>query len=150
MTSATSHALRAAAAALAILTSLLLGACGGDASPTSAPAAAQAAVGFPTVPVAEIADRVASDEVLFVEVREDSEWAAGRAPSAIHIPLGSVADRLGEISTQAKGRPVAFICRSGSRSAQASQIAVDGGVRDVINVDGGMLAWEGAGLPVIS
>ncbi|WP_407650197.1 rhodanese-like domain-containing protein [Deinococcus rhizophilus] len=45
-------------------------------------------------------------------------------------------------------RPGQPICRSGSRSAQASRVLSDGGHRNLYNVDGGMLAWEAAGLPI--
>lgn len=142
--------LAAAAAALA-----LAGAgCGDDetgapsgASGSAATTQAQAAAPQTVTPEA-IAPRAAAGEVLLVDVREDEEWDAGRAPDAVHVPLATVADRLDEITEQADGRPVAFICRSGNRSAQAAQIAVDGGVQDVINVGGGMGAWASAGLPV--
>ena len=46
-----------------------------------------------------------------------------------------------------KDRKVYVICRSGSRSAQASRVLTDGGHHNVYNVDGGMLAWEAAGFP---
>jgi rhodanese-related sulfurtransferase len=141
-------------AAVAALSLLGAAGCGGDDSATAtqattgveAPAAAAAT--FETVAVTAVAPRVDAGDVLLVDVREDGEWVAGHAPKAIHVPLGDVAERLGEIEKAAAGRPVAFICRSGNRSAQAAQIAVDGGLRNVINVDGGMGAWVSAGLPL--
>lgn len=119
----------------------------GSAATSQAEAEAPAAAPQTVTPEA-IAPRAASGEVLLVDVREDEEWDAGHAPDAVHVPLATVADRLDEITEQADGRPVAFICRSGNRSAQAAQIAVDGGVQDVINVGGGMGAWASAGLPI--
>lgn len=104
---------------------------------------------FVTVTPAAIAPRLVAGEVFLVDVREDAEWQAGRASFATHVPLAEVGDRLDEIREGAAGRPVAFICRSGNRSAQASQTAVDGGIADVINVDGGMGAWVEAGLPIV-
>jgi rhodanese-related sulfurtransferase len=120
----------------------------GAASPV-APAQEAQDGSFVTVTPAEIAPRLVAGEVFLVDVREDEEWEAGRASFATHIPLAEVGDRLDEIREGAAGRPVAFICRSGNRSAQASQTAVDGGVTDVINVDGGMGAWVDAGLPIV-
>lgn len=49
----------------------------------------------------------------------------------------------------AAGKPVAFVCRSGSRSAMATRQARQAGI-DAHNVSGGMLAWERQGLPVES
>ena len=145
-------ALRTAARPLAaaVLTAALLSACGDDAAAPTAAAAAgvSAPSSFQTVSVDEIAPRVKAGEVLLVDVREQHEWDAGHAPAALHVSLGTVAERLGEITSAADGRPVAFICRSGSRSAQASDVAVAGGLRSVVNVDGGMTAWEQEGLPV--
>ena len=60
------------------------------------------------------------------------------------MPLQDLPARLNEVP---KDRKVYVICRSGSRSAQASQVLTDGGHRNVYNVDGGMLAWEAAGFP---
>lgn len=146
----------------AVAAALVLAACGDDedtaATPSAdAPAAvapspdapAAAASSFETVTPAEIAPRVESREVLLVDVREDAEWEAGRAEEAIHVPLATVGSELSRIAEEADGRPIAFICRSGNRSSQASQIAVDGGIGPVINVDGGMGAWVDAGLPIV-
>lgn len=137
------------AGGFALAVSLFLGGCGDDGAAPAAAAVAPAA-GFETVSIAEIAPRVQAGEVLLVDVREDDEWVAGHAPTAVHIPLATVGDRLGEIAESADGRPVAFICRTGNRSAQASRVATDGGLGSVINVDGGMDAWGRAGLPAES
>jgi rhodanese-related sulfurtransferase len=146
----TTHSRRLRAALLAASATALLGApgCGGD-DPPSKPAAERTASRFATVSPQQIAPRVEAGEVLLVDVREQAEWDAGRAPGAVHIPLAEVGERLDEIRERADGRPVAFICRSGNRSAQASRIAVDGGVDGVINVDGGMGAWAAAKLPLV-
>ena len=126
-----------------------LAACGGtERSETSPGESRSAAPAFKTTTPEAIGDRVAAREVLLVDVREDEEWQAGRAPDAVHVPLAGVEGRLDEIGERAAGRPVAFICRTGRRSAEAAQTAVDGGLDGVINVDGGMEAWAQAGLPL--
>lgn len=147
---------RPAAAALTAAGLLALSGCGGsgdDAATTPPPAqTAQATTGattFKAVSPTSVAPNVEAGDVLLVDVREDAEWQAGHAADAIHVPLGDVGARLAEIRAAAKGRPVAFICRSGNRSAQASQIAVDAGMPGVLNVDGGMSAWAAAGLPLV-
>lgn len=119
-----------------------------DAPARSAPAQT-AATAVATVTPSAIAPRAASGEVLLVDVREDEEWAAGRSGDAVHVPLARVERDIGALREQAAGRPIAFICRTGRRSAQAARIAVEAGVREVINVRGGMSAWVAAGLPLV-
>lgn len=85
------------------------------------------------------------DDAVLLDVREDDEWAAGHAPGAVHIPLSDVPTRLGELP-EVEGA-LAVVCRSGGRSGRAVQWLQAQGF-DVINVDGGMRAWSGAGKPM--
>ncbi|MBV8342049.1 MAG: molybdopterin-synthase adenylyltransferase MoeB, partial [Gammaproteobacteria bacterium] len=78
------------------------------------------------------------EKPLLVDVREDVEFAAGHLEGALHIPLGQLAQRLGEIAAEAE--PV-FICRSGGRSMAACQMALRANIRSPANLEGGMLAW---------
>lgn len=78
---------------------------------------------------------------LLLDVREASEWRAGHAAKARHIPLGELARRLGEVPTD---RPVVTVCRSGMRSRQAAALLARTG-RQVLNLRGGMHAWTAAG-----
>ncbi len=80
-----------------------------------------------------------------LDVREDEEWVAGHAPQAVHVAMGTVADRVEEIPAD---RTVVCICRVGGRSGAVAS-ALAGAGYDVRNVDGGMLAWEAAGYPVV-
>jgi rhodanese-related sulfurtransferase len=89
-----------------------------------------------------------ADEPL-LDVREDDEWTAGHAPQAVHVPLHELPDRLAEVQEWSAGRRLSVICRVGSRSAQATAFLLASGV-DARNVDGGMLAWQAAGLPVVA
>ena len=82
-------------------------------------------------------------------VREADEYAQGHAPGSVLIPLGQLQQRLHEIVGY-KNRPVALICRSGNRSAQALKLLESAGFSAAVNVEGGMMAWQKAGLPVIS
>jgi rhodanese-related sulfurtransferase len=83
--------------------------------------------------------------VVFLDVREDDEWAAGHAPDAIHIPLGELAERVGELAAE---RRVVCICRSGNRSGRANAWLRARGI-DSMNMTGGMQAWAEAGHPVL-
>lgn len=82
------------------------------------------------------------DDAVVVDVREADEWAAGHAPNAIHVPLGEVPVRLGDIPETDK--PIPVVCRSGGRSGRAVAWLQQQGF-DVVNVDGGMIAWAAAG-----
>ncbi|MBM7702818.1 rhodanese-like domain-containing protein [Metabacillus iocasae] len=74
-----------------------------------------------------------------IDVREVSEVAEGKIPGVINIPLGLVEFRMHELD---KEKEYIIICRSGGRSGQASQFLASQGF-NVINMTGGMLAWEG-------
>lgn len=86
-----------------------------------------------------------AEGALLLDVREADERTAGHAPDSVHVPLGDVEGSLSKF----EGRTVLTVCRSGGRSAAASQILAAGGV-EVRNVAGGMTAWTAAGLPVVT
>ncbi len=73
-----------------------------------------------------------------VDVREPDEVAEGTLPGAINIPLGELPSRLSELDVS---RRVALLCRSGGRSTKAAGILTEAGFADVVNLEGGMLAW---------
>lgn len=86
------------------------------------------------------------DHALLLDVREQDEWDAGHAPGAVHIPLGDLPQRLGELPDTDAGT-VAVTCRGGGRSSRAVAWLTQQGF-DVANVDGGMKAWHAAGKPL--
>jgi hydroxyacylglutathione hydrolase len=81
---------------------------------------------------------------ILLDVREESEWRAGHAPGALHIPYELVRDRLGEIPD---GREVIVYCAGGIRSSLVTSMLEASG-RAVANLRGGFTAWRSAGLPV--
>jgi rhodanese-related sulfurtransferase len=91
---------------------------------------------------------VAQQGALLLDVREPAEYAAIHAPNAKLIPLGEVTQHINELEIF-KDRPIAVICRSGRRSAKAVALLQEAGFTQVSNVQGGILAWEQAGLEVI-
>ncbi|HEV7628280.1 MAG TPA: rhodanese-like domain-containing protein [Streptomyces sp.] len=87
-------------------------------------------------------------DALLLDVREDEEWAAGRADGALHIPMSDFVGRFGDLTERMdEGQRVYVVCRVGGRSAQVTQYLRQQGL-DAVNVDGGMLAWEAAGRPL--
>ncbi len=87
-----------------------------------------------------------ADEPTLIDVREPFEYADGHVASAVLMPLAQVVDLARDLP---RDQTVYVICRSGNRSAQASEALVRAGFEDVRNVDGGMLAWASAGYEVV-
>jgi rhodanese-related sulfurtransferase len=122
---------------------LFLAACGGA---TTAPDTTQAALDLaPTVSVDTVADIKERDDVVVLDVREQWEYDAGHIPGVTLIPLAEVPDRVNEIPTD---KTVIVTCRTGNRSGQATDYLRALGYENVHNMDGGIVAWEAAGLPV--
>lgn len=84
-------------------------------------------------------------KAVIIDVREDSEWNEQHIPGAIHIPLAQLNDRLLELE-QYKQSPVVTQCKAGGRSAKAFDVLKLAGFSKVYNMDGGIMAWEKAGL----
>jgi rhodanese-related sulfurtransferase len=93
----------------------------------------------------EEARRAVGAGAVLLDVREDDEWEAGHAPEAIHIAMGLVVDRIEEIPPD---RTVVCVCRVGGRSGAVARVLAGAGY-DARNLEGGMLAWELVGLPVV-
>lgn len=79
-----------------------------------------------------------------VDVREPDEYAAGRVPGGVLVPLATVPDHLDAFRDDG---PTYVICRSGARSMRACEFVAAQG-REVVNVAGGTLAWIDSGRPV--
>ena len=92
----------------------------------------------------QVADLHARGEVQLIDVREPHEHEAGRIDGDRHIPLGELTERAASLDA---GRPIVFYCRSGSRSAMATQAFRQAGY-DAHNLVGGLLDWQAAGLPL--
>lgn len=88
--------------------------------------------------LAEQLKQGAEDQLLLVDVREPHEWAAGRLPGSVHIPLGTLPGRTQEIPADVT--PV-FICAVGGRSMAACRFLASQG-RSAVNLAGGVMAWS--------
>jgi rhodanese-related sulfurtransferase len=97
---------------------------------------------LPEITLAEL-----SDDAVLIDVREGDEWAAGHAPAAHHVPMMEIPGRIDEVPRE---RDVVVVCRVGARSAQVVAYLLNQGYERVANLDGGMIAWEAAGRPLVS
>ena len=86
------------------------------------------------------------DEAFLLDVREPVEWDAGHAPDAHLVPMGELGARQDELP---KDQLIIAVCRSGARSAAVVDALTRAGYR-AENLEGGMLAWREAGLPMVA
>jgi rhodanese-related sulfurtransferase len=82
--------------------------------------------------------RSRGESLTLLDVREEWELGVASVPDVIHIPMGEVADRLGELD---RGREVVVLCRSGRRSLQVASFLQQNGFQ-AVNLAGGILAWS--------
>jgi hydroxyacylglutathione hydrolase len=92
----------------------------------------------------EANERVVAGEAVLVDVREDSEWEAGRIPSSIHVPLSQI--RSQGSKGLPEGKEAVLVCRSGARSAFAAAMLSDDALKTA-NLAGGVQVWVREGLP---
>lgn len=74
---------------------------------------------------------------LLLDVRSPEEFASGRLPDAVNIPVEELKSRLGELEAK---RPIVVYCRSGRRSAKAAELLKSAGFQQVHDL-GPMSAW---------
>ena len=98
--------------------------------------------------IADVTRRQAAGETLtFVDVREESEYAKGHIPSAIHLGKG-VIERDIEAKIPDPAKELILYCGGGFRSALAADNLQKMGYTNVLSMDGGWRGWTEAGLPV--
>lgn len=80
------------------------------------------------------------ERMTLLDVREEWEVKLSPAPvNALHIPMGDIPQRLGELDANAT---TVVLCRSGARSMQVAHFLAAQGFGPVFNLAGGILAWS--------
>lgn len=138
--------------------SLLLASCGGDeGAGTVAEAAPDGAItdvdvsssGISTISAVEAAAIVADppEDLVVLDVRTPEEFAEGHLADAVLVDFyaADFADQLAALDTDV---PYLVYCRSGNRSGETLEVMRRLGFRSAVDVDGGIIAWAGAALPV--
>ena len=102
---------------------------------------------IPTIDVTEADRRLREDpdRPILLDVREMGEFVEVRAPGAALLPTSTFMSRVGELPVD---RPLLVVCHVGGRSAAVAGYLLRSGRANVVNVAGGMDAWQQAGLPV--
>lgn len=80
-----------------------------------------------------------------LDVRTAEEFAGGRVPGALNVPVGELEAKAAVVP---KDRPLVVYCHSGIRAQKASRLLAQLGYRNVAELQGSFMAWERAGLPV--
>lgn len=101
------------------------------------------------VPLAEADDAIRQADVL-IDVREESEFAAGHLPGAIHASRGMLEFKLsGTPALAARDIKTVLYCKTSGRAALAAAAMLDMGYLNVASIAGGYDAWVAAGKPVV-
>jgi rhodanese-related sulfurtransferase/glyoxylase-like metal-dependent hydrolase (beta-lactamase superfamily II) len=98
-------------------------------------------------PAMVAAELVSADPPLVLDIRNPREWEAKRIPDSLNIPLNHMQERISEIP---RGRRIAIHCAGGYRSSIAASILHQNGITNLIEMVGGLAAWDAAKLPVVS
>jgi hydroxyacylglutathione hydrolase len=102
---------------------------------------------IPQITATDLRESLTHQGVTLLDVRNQNEWNGGHIAGATHIPLGYLADRLGDVP---RTRPIVIQCAAGARSSiGASLLRAHGVETPVINLIGGIGAWVKAGLPTV-
>lgn len=100
----------------------------------------------PQISVEELSERMAKGAFL-LDVRTVNEWTVGHVEGSTHLMGGDLAKRAAELP---QDRAVHIICGSGYRSSVAASVLRRAGFREVVNVAGGMTAWNQRQLPTVT
>jgi rhodanese-related sulfurtransferase len=97
----------------------------------------------------EVKQRLDAQEAFtLIDVREDSEWANGHLPGAVHLCKGII-ERDIENAVPAKATPIVLYCGGGYRSALVADNLQKMGYINVLSMDGGWRGWTEAGFPTV-
>jgi rhodanese-related sulfurtransferase len=94
------------------------------------------------------------DDWLFVDVRDENELAKeGKIPGAVHASRGLLEFKIDPASPVhdpafAEGKSFVFYCGTGGRSALATKVALEMGLKKSVSLAGGFGAWKAAGAPI--
>lgn len=108
--------------------------------------ACQPTDGIKTVSVEEFAQFITQPDVQILDVRTPEEFEAGHIQGAVMIDYRTDPDGfLAKAETQLqKDKPVALYCRSGKRSHAAAELMLKNGFKRIVELDGGIIAWQEA------
>lgn len=97
-----------------------------------------------------------NEDILIVDVREETEYRLGHIPGALLVPRGTLEGAADthykhrvEPLCSARNKTIVVYCESGGRSAMAAEVLQQMGFEKVFNLAGGSVLWEAEGLPLV-
>jgi rhodanese-related sulfurtransferase len=104
--------------------------------------------GGPSVSAAQATQLINREDALVVDVRDPGEYGGGHILGAKNLPLSRIDSAGKEIAAKRKDKPLIVYCDTGNRSTKAAAALRSQGFSQVLNLSGGLAAWQQAGLPV--
>lgn len=104
-------------------------------------------VGSGQVSPADAVQLISREDAVVIDLRPDGEFRNGHIVNAIHVPFDQIESRLGRLGKYRK-QPVIAACRTGQQSATAAKRLRSEGFERVHRLQGGIVAWQGADLPL--
>ncbi|TPW13168.1 MAG: rhodanese domain-containing protein [Halothiobacillaceae bacterium] len=104
-------------------------------------------LGFKDLTPAEVVRLINREDAVVIDVRDEADYKAGHIVNALHLPVGLMEARLGELEPY-RERPFVLVCRTGQVAARGCVTLKKQGFNTIYKLSGGMLAWLGADLPV--
>ena len=95
----------------------------------------------------EVTQLINRGKTTVLDVRTAQEFATGHLRDAKNIPLADLTARIGELE-KSKNRAIVVVCQSGARADKAVRQLSAAGFAEVVRLDGGVAAWQTAGLPI--
>ena len=132
---------------LLLSASLVLSACSADADEMAVNAMEAQSPAVETLVSAELAGMIERGEVVLIDVRSPQEFAESRIPGALNAPVETFDPAFIPLED---GRETILYCRSANRSGVAARLLADYTGTTVRHLDGGMIAWDAAGLDTIT
>lgn len=97
---------------------------------------------------AEATQLINRRNAVVVDLRPAAEFANGHLPSARHVEFAELQAKVGQL-VKNKSNPVLLVCQTGQHSNKAARIVRDAGYAEVHVLEGGVNAWQQAGMPVV-
>ena len=100
------------------------------------------------ISAAEATTLINRRNAIVVDLRPSAEFAKGHLPSARNVELAELQAKIGQIAKN-KSNPVVLVCQTGQESQRASRTVSEAGYAEVHVLQGGVDAWQKAGMPVV-
>ncbi|SAK78648.1 rhodanese domain-containing protein [Caballeronia calidae] len=100
------------------------------------------------ISAAEATTLINRRNAVVVDLRSAAEFAKGHLPSARNVELAELQAKIGQIAKN-KSNPVVLVCQTGQESQRASRTVSEAGYAEVHVLQGGVDAWQKAGMPVV-